>query len=196
MNDAQQYAKSIDQRTYNDLKKYQIFGRDQLNALSDFVTNKNPSNFIDPGYQFRLNAGSNAVANNAATSGMLQSGDTLRALTQYGQDMGSQEYGNAFNRWLNEGQFRQGLANTGLQAATAGGQVGTSTAANVGDIAYRTGAGNAMRPWADLAGMVGGFSLNQAAKIGPNYQMPNFFSSGGGSNIFAKGGFPSSVGVM
>jgi len=54
----------------------------------------------DPGYQFRLQQGEQALQNSAAASGNLLSGNTLRALNQYGQDYASNEYSNVYNRAL------------------------------------------------------------------------------------------------
>lgn len=46
------------------------------------------------GYDFRLGQGENAINSNAYARGMANSGATLKALTQYGQNIGSQEFGN------------------------------------------------------------------------------------------------------
>lgn len=54
--------------------------------------------FADPGYQFRMEQGQKALDRSAAARGLTQSGAQLKALTDYGQGMGSQEYGNAYNR--------------------------------------------------------------------------------------------------
>ena len=56
----------------------------------------------DPGYQFRLSQGTQAITGNAAARGLLQSGATAQALTRYGQDLASQEYGNVYNRRTQE----------------------------------------------------------------------------------------------
>lgn len=53
---------------------------------------------MDPGYQFRLNQGMDALQNSVAARGGLLSGNTLKAISNYGQDYASNEYGNAFNR--------------------------------------------------------------------------------------------------
>ena len=54
----------------------------------------------EPGYQFRLNAGTSALQNSAAAKGMLRTGGTLKDLIEYGQNFGAQEYQNVFNRAL------------------------------------------------------------------------------------------------
>jgi hypothetical protein len=56
----------------------------------------------DPGYGFRLSEGLKALERSAAARGGLLSGGTGKALTRYGQEMGSQEFGNAFNRSLTQ----------------------------------------------------------------------------------------------
>jgi hypothetical protein len=56
----------------------------------------------DPGYGFRLSEGLKALERSAAARGGLLSGGTGKALTRYGQDMASQEFGNAFNRSLTQ----------------------------------------------------------------------------------------------
>jgi hypothetical protein len=54
----------------------------------------------DPGYGFRFAEGMKGLERSAAARGGLLSGATLKGITRYGQDMGSQEYQNAFNRYL------------------------------------------------------------------------------------------------
>lgn len=65
----------------------------------------------DPGYQFRLKQGQNALESSAAARGSLNSGATMKALQRYGQDFGSNEYQNAYGRMSQ-------LANMGLNAGT------------------------------------------------------------------------------
>jgi hypothetical protein len=60
-------------------------------GMSDFTA--------DPGYAFRLAEGQKTLERNAAARGGLISGGALKAATRYGQDMGSQEYQSAFNRY-------------------------------------------------------------------------------------------------
>jgi hypothetical protein len=53
----------------------------------------------DPGYAFRVAEGQKAIERSTAAKGGLQSGAALKAAARYGQEMGSQEYQNAFNRF-------------------------------------------------------------------------------------------------
>jgi hypothetical protein len=88
----------------------------------------------DPGYAFRLSEGQKALDRQAAARGGLISGGALRAATRYGQDMGSQEYQNAFNRYqtsrANQLQPLGNLMASGQSAAsnqgTAAGNYGTN----------------------------------------------------------------------
>lgn len=52
----------------------------------------------DPGYQFRLKGGTDALERSAAARGTLRTGGTLKDIVDYGQNYSTQEYGNAFNR--------------------------------------------------------------------------------------------------
>lgn len=54
----------------------------------------------DPGYQFRLQQGQNALQNSAAARGGLLSTGTAKNLNDYAQGAASQEYGNVYNRAL------------------------------------------------------------------------------------------------
>jgi hypothetical protein len=93
----------------------------------------------DPGYAFRLSEGQKALDRSAAARGGLISGSALKAASRYGQEMGSQEYQNAFNRYqTNRTNQLQPLGN--LQA------VGQSAASNQGSAAgaYGTAGGNAI----------------------------------------------------
>jgi hypothetical protein len=53
---------------------------------------------MDPGYGFRLAEGEKALERMQSARGQLLGGGAIRAGVRYGQEMGSQEYMNAFNR--------------------------------------------------------------------------------------------------
>jgi hypothetical protein len=65
---------------------------------------------MDPGYGFRLSEGMKALDRSAAARGGLLSGATLKGAQRYGQDLASQEFGNAYGRLA-------GLAQIGPSAA-------------------------------------------------------------------------------
>lgn len=92
----------------------------------------------DPGYAFRLKQGTNALNNQAAARGGLISGNALKAATAFGQDMGSQEYQNAFNRYQTERQATLApymtLAGYGQGANALTTQAGQNYATNAGNL--------------------------------------------------------------
>ncbi len=106
-------------------------------TMQDFTT--------DPGYAFRLAEGNKALDRTAAARGGQLSGGAMKAAERYGQDMGSQEYMNAYNRYqtnranqLNPLQSLMGAGQTGANTlTTAAGTLGTNLAENA------IGAGNA-----------------------------------------------------
>jgi len=120
----------------------------------------------DPGYAFRLSEGQKALERSAAARGGLLSGATGKALTRYGQEMGSQEFQNAFNRYQTERaaqlQPLQSLAGVGQTSAntltSAAGTMGSNIAEGLASAAN-----------ARASGYVGGANaINQAVGQGIN----------------------------
>jgi hypothetical protein len=98
-------------------------------AMSDYQA--------DPGYGFRMSEGLKALDRNAASRGNLLSGSTLKGATRYSQDLASQEYNNAYNRYVgNQATQRNALAGLTGFAPTA------SSAMQAGDTAYGSNAAN------------------------------------------------------
>ena len=108
----------------------------------------------DPGYAFRLAEGQKALDRQAAARGGLISGSALKAAQRYGQEMGSQEYGNAYKRALdvyNAGVQREttgynrlaSLAGIGQTAAGSLASQAGQTGANLSNLASATGASSA-----------------------------------------------------
>lgn len=62
----------------------------------------------DPGFQFRLATGTQAINRDNAVKGMLKSGGTLKDLTAFSQGLASDEIQNAFNRRLQSMGFNRG----------------------------------------------------------------------------------------
>jgi hypothetical protein len=108
----------------------------------------------DPGYGFRLAEGQKALDRQAAARGGLISGGALKAATRYGQEMGSQEYTNAFNRYQTERQARlnplQSLAGVGQTSVNQLGQAGQTMATNVGEAGMQAANARASGYWAKL----------------------------------------------
>lgn len=113
--------------------------------------------YEDPGYAFRLAEGQKALERSAAARGGLLSGATGKNLLRYGQEMGSQEYNAARNRYMQDYQNRlaaqQMLAGYGTGATSAlsgaAGQYGAQAGAGLTNIgaaqaAGQVGAANAL----------------------------------------------------
>jgi hypothetical protein len=93
----------------------------------------------DPGYAFRMKEGLKGLDQLAAARGGLISGNALRAAQQYGQDLGSQEYQNAYNRYqTNRTNVLNPLQSLLGQAQSTANTLGTSGQN------YATNAGNTM----------------------------------------------------
>jgi hypothetical protein len=123
---------------------------------------------MDPGYQFRLSEGMKALDRQAAARGGLISGGALRAAQRYGQDLGSQEFGAAYNRLAR-------MADVGPQAAGVMSNLGQNYATNVGNIYQQQGNTAANAALARGSAYSGG--LNQLGYLaGRYYGQP----SGGG----------------
>jgi hypothetical protein len=127
------------------------------NALADLDTfSADPQAWLErmPGYNFRLQQGLDGVSSQAATRGMLNSGRTLKALTDYGQNYATNAFGSEWNRLM-------GLANGGYSAGSAIGAADQHRADNTQNA--RFGAANALgssyiRQGDNTAGMWGGIS--------------------------------------
>jgi hypothetical protein len=93
----------------------------------------------DPGYAFRLSEGQKQLDRMAAIRGGQISGSALKAASRFGQDMASQEYSNAYNRFRDTQALRRNaLAGVTGFAPTAAGAMATSGQN------YANTAGNAM----------------------------------------------------
>ena len=78
-----------------------------------------------PGYQFQMNQGVNALDRSAASRGMLMSGPQSQALTQYGQGLANNTYGQYMDRLM-------GVSQQGLQAGQFGGQASMQAGQQMG----------------------------------------------------------------
>lgn len=119
----------------------------------------NPSGFTaDPGYQFRLSEGQDALNRQAAATGMRMSGAALKDANNYAQGQASQAYGDWWNR-------QNSLAGYGANAAGAMGQAGQNYAANA--IGINSDAASAVGVnAANVAGALGSYGANVGNVIG------------------------------
>jgi hypothetical protein len=131
-----------------------------INALAKMQSG-DVQNYMDPAYQFRLSEGLKALQRNAASRGGLISGGALKAAEGYGQNLASQEWGNAYNRLA-------GLAGVGQSATNQLGSAASGYGSNVGNL--MTDAANARA--SSYAGMYGAATggLNQYLNYSQNQQ--------------------------
>lgn len=138
--EATKVQKDMYDQTRMDLMPYTDAGRVSLSQLMGQMgpngyfnqTYDGQDIYSDPSYQFRLNEGLDAVQSGAAAQGGLLSGATLKALQGYGQDMASQEYQNAYNRFnadqTNRYNRLSNIVGLGQNAAAQQGNAGMQTA--------------------------------------------------------------------
>ena len=88
---------------------------------------------------FRRRLGEQTTARALNVGGGFLSGNTLRGLTDYGQNLASTEYANAFNRFQTDrGNIYNTLGNIagmGMGATNQGAQYGQAAAQNIGTLA-------------------------------------------------------------
>jgi hypothetical protein len=154
-------------------------------GMQDFQT--------DPGYGFRLSEGQKALDRASAASGRFNSGRAAKDLTRFGQNLASEEYGNAYNRFNNNqsNTFNRlaslaGIGQTATnQVGNAAGQFGSAAAGNAigagnAAAAGRVGSANA---WGGAIGQVG--SMYQQNSLMNSLRSPTY----GGGGMTGGGGF-------
>jgi hypothetical protein len=156
----------------------------------------------DPGYAFRLSEGQKALDRSAAARGGLISGGALKAAQRFGQDLGSQEYQNAYNRALtgyNADVAREATGYNRLAALagigqTATGQIGTAgqnMASNVGNLMTSGAAANAAGQVGGINALTGGLSTylnyNQGNSLVNALNQRNLMGQYGAGNVYGPG---------
>ena len=194
---ASREANALQQRVYEEnVARQQPFlqgGTEDYNRLRSLMSGGPGAaqNFLqmDPGYGFRLSEGMKAMDRQAAARGGLISGGALRAAQRYGQDLGSQEFGAAYNRLA-------GLADVGPRAAGVMSGLGQNFAGQYGQNLMAGGQAAAQ-------GMLGAGSARGSAYIGganaltgalgqylnynQNQQLMNRLLPGGGGGGYTYG---------
>jgi hypothetical protein len=149
---------------------------------------------MDPGYAFRLAEGEKALARMQAARGQYLGGGAIRAGTRYGQEMGSQEFQNAYNRALQQrASVTNVLSSLGGLGPVATGEMGGAASR------YAAGAGQAIGTagQARASGYIGSANalanaLGQAA-TGYGLAQGGYFDRIGGSTAPAAALAPPSA---
>jgi len=135
----------------------------RLNALLN-----NPTSALEmsPAYQFRRDQGEELLMRKLASKGLLNSGNRLQAITDYGQNTASQEYDAEYGRRKGLYDTNAGLWNTDKAANTA--RFGAeSTAANQRFAAESTAANQRLGTLGTMLGQAGS-NYNTGANIANN----------------------------
>lgn len=141
-------ANSMEERIYNqsreDLAPWREHGVKSLNQLAamlqpggEMTRRFSAQDFqADPGYQFRLSEGQNALSRALAAAGMRNSGAALKEAMRYNQGAASDEYQNAYNRFAQQNSDiynrLAGVANTGQTTSQQLANVGQNYSSQYG----------------------------------------------------------------
>ncbi len=178
-----------DQEPYREAGKSAL---EQLKSLMTFDPSPDSASVMrEPGYQFGLDQGRNALEGSAAARGGLYSGQALKELTQFGNDYGTTKFGQAFDRqqtgFGNRWNRLAGLAGIGQTATQATGAAGMNFANQASNL--MTGAGNAQAAagmsqaniWGNGLSQLGGFAANKWGQpSGSTYTPGSVDDSGNG----------------
>jgi hypothetical protein len=167
-----------------------------LNKLVPLATDYTPFGMQqfqqDPGYAFRLSEGQKQLDRMAAIRGGQISGSSLKAAARFGQDMGSQEYSNAFNRYQTERNARlnplQSLAGVGQTSTNQLGAAGQSMTSGVGE-ALGAGAQARASGYMGMANAIGG-GVGQYLNYGQQQQQNSLLQQ-----ALGRGGSPSNADI-
>jgi hypothetical protein len=123
------------------------------NSMMDFLAQT-------PGYQFTRQQGLESVQSGFAAQGLADSGAALKGAANYATGLAENTYQSQLNNYLN-------LMNTGLTAATAGGQLGVQSQSTANQY-LTSGASAAAAGQIGVANALSG-GLNNAASLGLLY---------------------------
>jgi hypothetical protein len=156
----------------------------------------------DPGYQFRMQQGLRATGSKAAAGGMQLSGATLKALSRYGQGMASNEMQNAYERFNQTRNFKQGQYEFGTNAGMSNEMNRYNTANQQGQQRYSQYSGLAdmgQQAAGNLASLATNYgnSIANTTIQGGNAKAAGIMGTGQAiGNIFGNAGQTATLGMM
>lgn len=177
-------------QTYQD--PYLQAGKQTIGQLStglmdggDFNRNFTAADFeVDPGYQFRQDQGQKAVERSAAARGGALSGAAIKASNEYGQNLASQEYQSAYQRYNNDLNSRfnrlSSVAGMGQRAADNSSNIETGRGTDLGNLSINKGNVNAAKAIASSSA-----NANMVGALGNYASGFNFGGGGGGGSSIA-----------
>lgn len=124
-NDIAEKLKKSQQAALQQIQPYTATGAAANSQLAQaLAAGFNPGDLsTDTGYQFRLGQGQDALNKSLAARGLGQSGAALKAAQEYGQNFASNEYADAYNRWLANNSQLNNVAGRGYNAASEAGDI-------------------------------------------------------------------------
>lgn len=148
-----------------------------IDATGAFNTFKNSD-----GYQFRLNQGLNALNQNYAAKGLIQSGAAMKGINNYAQNQASGEFGNYLNNLAS-------VSDNGLRAgsAIAGVGQGYANAVSANNNSAASAAGNAALAGANGINNAIGNGLNSLGQYAYSSFNSPFSYAGVGTPTFGSG---------
>ncbi|WP_441235665.1 hypothetical protein [Bradyrhizobium sp. 930_D9_N1_4] len=133
-----------------------------------------------PDYQFALKGGTEALDNSAAAKGGVLGGNQIRAQTEYGAGLATQNLSNYLTRL-------SGLSGQGIQAGGYLGQIGTGVGTQVGASASNVANSTMAAGTAEASGILGTVKgIDSGLNSLSLYNQMGKSSYGGGSNYLAN----------
>lgn len=136
----------------------------------------------DPGYQFGLQQGQQALDRKIAAMGGRVSGAALKAAARYGTDYASTGYNAAYQRGQDRLNRLAALAGLGQTATQASAQSGANATNAISNLMTSQGDANAARAisqgniWGNTANQLAGYYMNQQRQ--PSYLRNNTYDAG------------------
>lgn len=145
----------------------------------------------DPGYQFGLQQGQQALDRKIAAMGGRVSGASLKAAARYGTDYASTGYNAAYQRGQDRLNRLASLAGLGQTATQASAQSGANSANAISNLMTSQGDANAARAisqgniWGNAGNQLAGYYMNQQ-RMQPQY-VPNSYGAGYSGSYLNQG---------
>lgn len=175
--------------TRSDFAPYRETGANALNSLySDINTPTTAADVMsDPGYQFGMQQGQQAIDRKIAAGGGRISGAAIKAAGRFGTNYATAGYGAAYQRRQDRLNRLAAIAGIGQTSTNASAQAGSNAANNISGMLQNQGdnAGAARLAqgtiWGNAGNQIAALYGRQAPRASFGSQLDPFFSGNGGS---------------
>lgn len=182
-------------RAYADQSPYREQGVNALRTLAGEV-NRQPTAaevMQDPGYQFGMNQGQQALQRGFAARGGRVSGAAMKAATEYGTNYATTGFNAAYQRRQDRMNRLAALAGIGQTATQASGQAGMAAGANAANLISSQGDAAAAGRMAQ--GNIWGNAIGDIAAQYSRQQLPQTGNTGTFQGGDAGGGLSAGQGM-